>query len=191
MSKPVKNMMIRDYQDLVGDHSDALVVSVRGIPANDNNRMRMELLEKQIRVTVVRNNLARHAFKETPLAALDPVMEGPSALVYGAESVVDVARELVKWAKEVEQLELKGAVLDGMLFEGEEGVQRLSKFPTREEAISDVITLVLSPARNLAAQIKGPGGRIGGILKAIEEKLEQGETIAKNPALGIGHWALA
>jgi large subunit ribosomal protein L10 len=179
MSKPVKNMLIRDYQERLGDTSDALVVSIRGIGANDNNKLRQELASKDIRITVVRNNLHKHAFGDTPLGNLEPVMKGPSALAYGAESVVDVARELVKWAKEIEHLELKGAILDGELFEGEEGVERLSKFPTREEAIAQTVTLILSPAQKLVGAVKGPGSALASILKSIEEKLEKGETIAK------------
>lgn len=179
MSKLVKNLMIRDYKTLFDGVDDALIVSIRGIPANDNNRMRLGLLEKNIRVTVVRNSLARKAVAESGLSGLEPLFEGPSALAYGGESVIDVARELVKWAKEVQQLELKGAILDGELFEGAAGVERLSSFPTREEALGKAVTLILSPAKKLMGQVKGPGGRLMGVIKAIEEKLEKGETIAR------------
>ena len=179
MSKPVKNMLIRDYQERLGDTTDALVVSIRGIEANDNNNLRQALAEKDIKITVVRNSLLKHAFGDSTLSNAEPLMNGPSALAYGAESVVDVARELVKWAKEIENLELKGAVLDGELFEGEEGVERLSKFPTREEAIAQTVTLFLSPARNLVSSVKGPGSALVSIVKSIEEKLEKGEEIAK------------
>ncbi len=179
MSKPVKELMIRDYQERLGDTSDALVLSIRGIPANDNNNLRKELAKQDIHITVVRNNLFKHAFAESDLVSLAPVMEGPSALAYGAESVVDVARELVKWAEDIELLELKGAVLDGHLFEGEEGVKALSKMPTREEAIAQTVTLFLSPARNLVGAAKGPGSKVASIIKALEEKLEKGEAITK------------
>lgn len=179
MSKPVKNLMIRDYQDRLEGVSDALVISVRGVPGIENNRMRVALAQKNIRVTVVRNNLARHAFKDTPLAALERLFDGPTALAYGGESVVDVAREIAKFAKDLANLELKGAILDGELFEGKAGVERLSRFPTRDEALAQTVTLILSPAQKLVGQVKGPGGRVMGIIKTIEEKLEKGEAVAK------------
>lgn len=171
--------MMDDYRERLDGVDNALLVSIRGISANDNNRLRMDLAKKEIRITVVRNNLAKQALADSSLAGLDPLLDGPSALAYGAESVVDVARELVKWAKEVKSLELKGAVLDGQLFEGSAGVEALSKFPTRDEAIAKDVTLILSPGRNLMGAVKGPGGRLAGVIKAIEEKLEKGETIAK------------
>lgn len=179
MSKTVKNLMIRDYQSRLEGVEDALVVSIRGIPANDNNALRLDLLKQDIHISVIRNALAPHAFQDSGLAGLKPLLKGPSALAYGAESVVDVARALVDWAKKVEHLELKGAILDGQLFEGAKGVERLSKFPTREEALAQNVTLFLSPARNLMGSVTGPGSKLLSIVKQIEEKLEKGESIEK------------
>ena len=70
-------------------------------------------------------------------------------------------------------------VLDGNLFEGEAGVKRLSDFPTKEEAQAKVVQLVLAPGANVLGAAKGAGGRILGVIKTIQEKLESGETIAK------------
>jgi len=179
MSKPVKEWMIRDYTELLGGHEDVVLVSIRGIDANSNNALRQELASKDIHVTVVRNNLARKAFADSALSVLSPLLNGPSAVAYGAETVVDAARVLVDKAEQVAGLELKGAVLDGMLFEGEEGVKALSRYPTRDEAIAKVVTVVLSPGRNVAGAAVSPASNLAGILKAIEEKLENGEAIEK------------
>ena len=107
------------------------------------------------------------------------MLSGSNAMVYGAESVVEVAREIVDIVKEFPELELKGAVLDGILFEGESGCEALSKYPTRDEAIAQDVTLILGPGRKLMGAVKGPGGRLAGVIKASEEKLEKGEEIAK------------
>ncbi|MEO0482859.1 MAG: 50S ribosomal protein L10 [Planctomycetota bacterium] len=177
MSKPVKKMMIEEYRERLGEH-DALVVSIRGMDAFQTNTVRNDLRKKSIRMTMVRNDLFRTAFAESGLKALDPVMNGQNTVVYGAESVVEVAREIVELLKAFPDIELKGAVLDGELFEGTDGVERLSKFPTREEAIGQAVGLILGPGRKLVAQVQGPGRNVAGLVKAIETKLEAGETIA-------------
>lgn len=179
MSKTVKSMLMRDYQARISGAQDAMLVSIRGMKAIDTTKMRSTLRKSNIRVVIVRNALARKSFKGTPLEALAPLLTGPSALAFGGNSVVEVARQIVDMLKEFPLIELKGAVLDGNLFEGDKGVKELSKFPTRTEAIAQAVTLVLSPARNLAAQIKGPGARVAGLVKAIEDRLEKGESIAK------------
>lgn len=179
MSKTVKQFIMRDYKSRLGDTSDAMLISIRGVSAIDTTRMRNELRKKNIQVTVVRNNLARKSIEGTGLEPLAPLLKGASAIAYGGASVVEVARELVRIIETIPAIELKGAVLDGTLYEGKDGVTELSKFPTKDEAIAQVVTLIVSPARNLMAQVKGPGSRVAGIIKAIEEKLEKGETIAK------------
>jgi len=179
VSKQVKDMIVREYQTRFEGHDDALVISLRGINANDNNQIRKNLAKQNVQVTIVKNTLAKKAFEGTGLEPLTGVLDGSSALAYGGESVVEAARAIVDLIGAHPEIELKGAVLDGQLFEGDEGVKALSKFPTRDEAIAQTVTLILSPGRNLAGQITGPGGRIAGILKAIVEKLENGEVVGK------------
>lgn len=179
MSKPVKNMILRDYVAKFGEESDVAVISIRGINSNDTNKIRSDLRKKDIRVTVIRNSLVKRHFADGALDALAPVLNGPSTLAYGGASVVEVARELVALVKTFPGIELKGALLDGQLFEGEAGVEALSKFPTREEALSQTVALILSPARKLVSSVLGPGKRVASVIKSIEEKLEKGEAIAK------------
>jgi large subunit ribosomal protein L10 len=179
MSKPVKEMIMADYRRRFGDLEGALVVDIRGIDANANNTLRLGLAAKDIRVTVVTNTLARKALADSPLSALAPALEGPSALAFGGSSVVDVARELVEWAKKIAELDLKGAVLDGEFYPGAEGVRRLSNFPTREEAQAKVVQLVLSPAGNVLGAVTSPGARVLAIVKEIQQRLEEGQEIVK------------
>ena len=179
MSKAVKSMIMEQYREYLGEHEDAMVISIRGISSNDTNSIRRQLREKNIGVTMVRNSLFRSTFEGTKLEPLGSVLSGSNTVAYGSESVVEVAREIVSLVKQFPDIELKGAVLDGTLFEGEAGVIALSKYPTRDEAIAQDITLLLGPGRKLVAAVKGPGSGLAGIIKAIETKLEDGETIAK------------
>lgn len=181
MSKPVKNLITEDYKRRFDGLSGAVLVDVRGMEANDNNNFRAGLAEKSIKITVVKNSQAKRAFEGTDLEGLSAMLDGPSALVYAVSddsSVVSVARELLDWAKKLDKLEFRGAILDGIMF-GPDQIEALSKYPTKEEAQAKVVTMLLSPARNLVGAVKAPAGNIAGILKTIQEKLEKGEAIAK------------
>jgi large subunit ribosomal protein L10 len=169
MSKPIKNMIVSEYKKRFEDIEGAVLIEIRGMPTKTTTL---------VRVTVVKNTLAKRAFMGTPLEALAPGLKGPRAIVYGKTSVVTIARELVKTAKTNDKLALMGACIDGSWFDGVEGVTRLSKFPTREEAQSQLITLVLSPARKLVGTVIAPGSRLLGVVKEIQTRLEKGETIA-------------
>ena len=184
MSKAMKNIIMRDYKSRVsmgGEKlEDAVLISIRGVKAIDTTKIRNNLAKQNIKITVIRNSLAKKAFEGSQLSNLNDLLTGASALAYGGASVVEVARALVSSLDKYPKLELKGAVLDGTVFKGKAGVTELSKFPTREEAIGQIVTLAISPGKKLLGQLTGPGSNIAGIIKAIEGKLEKGEAIAKN-----------
>ncbi len=179
MSKAVKEMMMRDYKARMGDAKDAMVISIRGVKGTATTKIRNDLAKKQIKVTVVRNALARKTFAGTALEPLAQFLEGSSALAYGGSSVVEMAREIVAMVEKNPLLELRAATLDGQIFKGKAGITELSKLPTRDEAIGQVVALTVGPAKKLLAQIAGPGITVAGVVKAIETKLEKGEAIAK------------
>jgi len=179
MSKTVKAMIARDYATRTENIPEAMVISISGMKGIATTNLRTKLAKNKIKISVVRNSLVKRTLKGSPIEALETFLTGPSALAYGGSSVVEIAREIVKMLPDFPGLELKGAILDGNLFKGDAGVKELSKYPTRPEAIAQVVTLVVSPGRKLAAQVKGPGSNLAGIIKAIEIKLEAGESIAK------------
>jgi len=176
MSKPVKQLIVESYRRRFGDLDGAVVIDVRGVESGDTNHLRMQLGTSQVRVTVVKNTLAKTAVKGTAMQEIASVLDGPCALVYGGSSVVDVARQLIELAKQIKDLEFKGALMEGQLF-GPDQIDELSKYPTLEEAQAQAVQIILSPATNLAGQIVAPGRRIASLVKAIEEKLEKGEAI--------------
>lgn len=175
MSKFVKNLVGRDIANRLKDVENVAVISPRGIDAIKTNVIRRKLHAQGLRMMVVKNTLARRAIAEGKLKGFEKLLEGPSAVVYGKASISAVARLLLDEKKADEKLELRGIFFDGEVFPGQEGVEKVSKFPTREEAIGKVVTLLLSPGRNLGGIFKGQGGKIASILKTVEEKAKEKE----------------
>lgn len=176
MSKPVKKMIREELVRRFAGVTQLAVVSFTGVDANTNNEIRARLGEKDIHVTVVKNALARQAFRELGIEEASELLDGPCAVAHGADSVVSVVRELLDLQKEAPNLRVKAAFMDGDLFRDDAEVKALSKYPTREEAIGQVLQCVLSPGADLAACLIGPGGQIAAILKSIEEKQGDGEA---------------
>jgi large subunit ribosomal protein L10 len=62
---------------------------------------------------------------------------------------------------------------DGEIYAGDKGVETVSKLPTREEAIGQILAALLGPASSIVSAITGPGATLGSLLKAIEERAEK------------------
>ncbi len=179
MSKKVKNLIETDLKGRFKDLDGVAVINPRGIGATKTNVMRRKLREKGLRMTVVKNTLARRAADTTKIKGFDKLLDGPSAVIYGKSTgIATIARFLLDEKKADETLELRGMFFDGEIYVGDAGVKTVSKLPTREEAIGLLVGLILSPGANLGGALMGPAGTLGGIIKAIEEKAKAAEPAA-------------
>ncbi|HZL35705.1 MAG TPA: 50S ribosomal protein L10 [Tepidisphaeraceae bacterium] len=174
MSKQVKDLITKELTERFAEIEGVGVINPRGIDAIKNNQLRRRLRENGLRMTVVKNTLVRRAVEGKKLQGFDKLLDGPSALIYGkAASISAVARMLLDEKRTNATLELRGIFFDGEIFSGEAGVKKVSTMPTREEAIGNLVGLILGPGRKLAGALKGPGGKLAAILKTIEEKAGQ------------------
>jgi large subunit ribosomal protein L10 len=175
MSKKVKNLVTNEFKKRFGEADGVAVISPQGIDGNKNHGIRRRLHAQGLKMTVVKNTLAKRATAGTKLAGFEKLLDGPSAVVYGKASVAAIARLLLEEKKTDEKIELRGAFFDGEIYVGDKGIETVSKLPTREEAIGTIVAAILGPGRKLAGALKGPGGKLGAVLKAIEEKAPKTE----------------
>ena len=168
MSRFIKDHIITELEDQLCGLGEVLVVDVSKLTGTDANRLRVELGQKNIETLGVKNSLARLACKRVGLEALNPILEGPSTLVWGGEDVVALSKQITAWAKELTAFEIKGAAVEGKTLDAA-GVDRLSKSPGRPELLSMIAGLILSPGGNVAGALLGPGGVVAGQVKSCSE----------------------
>src|SRR4051812_2016537 len=174
MSKRVKNLITKEIGDKFKGIESVAVINPRGIGATKNNLIRRKLREKGLRMTVVKNTLAKRAVgDDSKLKGFDKLLDGPSAVIYGQASISAIARLLMDEKKADEKIELRGIFFDGEAYIGEKGVEQVSKLPTREEAIGQVVALILAPGQKLGGIFKGQAGKVAALIKAVEERAEK------------------
>jgi large subunit ribosomal protein L10 len=172
MSKYVKNLISEHLHHRFKDVDQALLVDVVGLDANANNRLRAELDRQNIRLMVVKNSLAARATAGTPLAAMFEGLTGSSAVVWGGEDVVHLAREVARLAKDdlYPTFQARGGVLEGQKLSAEK-VLEISRWPSREELLSVVAGQLLGVASEVVSQLVGPATQIASqIEKLIEDQ---------------------
>ncbi|MEX2121430.1 MAG: 50S ribosomal protein L10 [Pirellulales bacterium] len=171
MSKYVKELITQDLRRRLQGVDNALLVSVAGLDANKNNRLRTALRDSHARLLVVKNSLARRAVEGTPLAAAFEQMEGSLAVVWGSDDIVSLAKLITRLSedKQFAPFEARGGVMDGARLSADQ-VKQVSKWPSREEQLSLLVGQILSPAANLASQLTSTAGALASQIKQQAEE---------------------
>ena len=171
MSKYVKNLLTDQLKQKLDGVDDALVVNVVGMDALATTAVRRRFREKNISLMVVKNSMAQRATEGTPLAPAFEGLEGSAAVIWGAEDVVSLAKEVVAVAedKAFEGFHSVGGAMDGQKLSADD-VTAVSKWPSRGEMLSTLVGQILGPGATLAAQLNGPGGTVVGQIKSKAEE---------------------
>jgi large subunit ribosomal protein L10 len=161
MSKYVKNLVVEDIRQRLGHVQDALLVSVIGLDANANYRLRSELRSKKISVLVVKNSLAARAMAGTSLAGMFDGVSGTAAVCWGSEDIVSLAKEISRLLAggQFAAFQARGGVMDGEQMSPDQ-VIAVAKWPTRTEQLSILMGQILSPGAMLASQLTSVGGAL-------------------------------
>jgi large subunit ribosomal protein L10 len=182
MSKKIKQMEMDALTRTFTGVRDLVVLSVKGVDSQTDNKMRLDFRKKKIRMQVVKNSLARKVFTEMGIN-LANCWEGPTTVAWGANSVAELSRTIDEALKKSadkfkDKVKVKTAVADGEELTFAEALVR----PTREQAIADLLGAILGPAMTLLSQIGGPGGQLASQIQTISEKKEEAPNEKKEEA---------
>ena len=182
----INRLLVKKAQADYSALTNMVVLTNLALNSEQNLELRIGLRGQKARLRMVRNRLTMKAFNDLGLKEAQKLFLGPTCIV-DAEDPVTAAKVAVELTtKYAKSLKIAGGVLEGKLLNADE-VKSLSKSKTKPQLIGDVVMLANSPGAKIAAQLKGPGGRIAGAIKALVEKLEKAapavEAVAAAPVM--------
>ena len=144
-----KQPVIQEISANIKDAQSVVLVDYRGLTVEQDTNLRKQLREAGITYKVYKNTMMNFAFKGTDFEGLAPCLEGPSAIAISTSDATAPARLLCKFAKEVDKLEVKGGVVEGIAYDAK-GIAEIAKIPSREELLSKLLGSIQSPITNFA-----------------------------------------
>jgi len=174
MSKYVKELMMDQLRSDLDGNRSLLILDLKDLDATAEHLFRRNLRKKSIRLRVLKNSLARRVFNDLGMDGLGKFLEGPSAIAWGGEGVAELAKEISAQVKTLKKPAIKGGAVDGVIV-GPEQVEDITRLPSREVLIGQVIGLLLGPARSALSLVSSPASKLVGQLEALVER-QQGET---------------
>ena len=145
LKQPVVQSIV---EDITGAAS-VMIVNYRGITVEQDTELRKQLRDAGIIYKVCKNTMMKRAFEGTDYAQLDSVLEGPNAIAISKDDATAPARIICKFAKDTKVLEVKGAVVEGTLYD-EAACVELSQIPSRDVLLGRLLGSMQSPIANFA-----------------------------------------
>lgn len=169
MSKFVKGMMIDAIEQRLDGAKDFVVVDLSKLDGNENNDFRMKLQDSGITLLAVKNALARNALARNDVEAPKEIFNGPCTIAFGSTDIVELSKEITKWTKQLEALEIRGGSVDGQSIDAD-GVKEWSKAKGRDETIAEIVGAIVGQGGLVAGALLGPGGVVAGQIKTKSEE---------------------
>lgn len=92
-------------------------VKYQGLTVEEDTMLRKELREAGVEYKVYKNTLSTIAAKNLGYESCVNLLEGPVSVAFGYDDVTAPARVLNDFAKKNKNLELKGGIIDGELYD--------------------------------------------------------------------------
>lgn len=145
----LKQPIVKEIAELLDGAASAVVVDYRGLTVEQDTQLRKTLREAGVSYKVYKNTMIRLAAKGTEFEALDPALEGPTALAVSKTDATAPARVLAEFAKKADKLELKAGVVEGTYYD-QKGIQVIATIPSREVLLGKLLGSIQSPITNIA-----------------------------------------
>lgn len=174
MPTPVKKEAIDDLNRVFTSAKAAVLANYQGIKAQEMARLRRHLKERRLEYRVIKNTLAQKAAKDTPFEGLQSRFQGPVSLLVSFEDSIAPAKALEDFAKSGAEKspEVLCGLVDGKPITAEQ-VQALASLPSKEQLISQLLSVMQGPARNFVGVLSGVTRQFVGVLSAIQNKKEK------------------
>ena len=175
MVNSVKVEMVEELRSIFSRAKSAVVANYQGIDAEGITALRVHMRSRSVDFRVVKNTLARRAVKDTSLEVLGEDFKGPVSILVGFEDVIAPAKALADFAKSgaTKSPEIICGVVEGKKVSSEE-VRALARLPSREELISQMLSVFQGPTTNFAGVFSSLLRKLVGTLDAVREKKETG-----------------
>ena len=149
----LKQPIVQEISENIKDAQSVVVVDYRGLTVAEDTQLRKALREAGVTYKVYKNTMIRFAAKGTAFEALEPNLEGPTALAVSKEDATAPARILAEVAKKADKLEIKGGVVEDTYYDAK-GMQVIATIPSREVLLGKLLGSMQSPITNFARVIK-------------------------------------
>ena len=167
-----KKAIVAEVVEVAKQASSVIAANYSGLTVAQLTELRKKSREAGVYMRVIRNTLARRAFEGTKFACMDSALVGPLVLAFSKEEPGAAARIFKDYVKKFEKLEVTALSIEGQLLSAKD-LNRLASLPTRNEAIAQLMSVMLAPVTKLVRTLAEPHGKLVRTIAALRDQKQQ------------------
>jgi len=169
MVNVLNKQICSEYESLFDEAYECLFVGFQGLTVEEVNSLRTSLNKEDIRMQVLRSSLAEVVLKQKNRDGFQSMLEGPTAVVWGGNSIIQVSKSVHDFAKKAKKLQIKGGFLNGKPID-EKDAEKLTKIPDRPILLGSIVATFMDPLQSLANGMGPILSSIANLIDALERK---------------------
>lgn len=144
-----KKVVVEEVAEYAAKAHSAVAAEYRGLTVTELTQLRKTARETGVYLRVVKNTLAKRAVAGTEFECMQEGLVGPLLLAFSMEDPGAAARLISDFAKTHDKLVTKIVAVGGQAYDSSE-LKRLASMPTRDQAISMLMSVMKAPVGKLA-----------------------------------------
>jgi large subunit ribosomal protein L10 len=167
-----KKAVVAEVAEVAKGALSAVAAEYIGLTVEQLTKLRIKARQDGVYVRVVKNTLARRALDGTDFACMSDRLTGPLILAFSREDPGAAARVSKDFAKENDKFHVTMLSVGGVLLEPSE-IDKLAKLPTRDQAISMLMSVMLAPTEKLVRTLNEVPGKLVRTMGAVRDQKQQ------------------
>jgi large subunit ribosomal protein L10 len=144
-----KEALVAAIAEDIKNSLTVVFMDYRGITVEQDTELRSALRKAGVEYKVTKNSLTEKAIAQLGIEGVADYLKGPTAIAYCKEEYTAGPKILVDNAKKLENLTVKGGIMDGAAIDVAT-VEKLAKIPSKEVLIAQVLGSLQGTIRALA-----------------------------------------
>ncbi len=164
-----KKAIVAEVSEVAASACSAVAAEYRGLTVGQMTALRVKSREAGVYLRVIKNSLARRAIEGTDFECMQDGLTGPLVLAFSQEDPGAAARVISDFTKENDKLVVRLVSVGGQMLDAGE-IDRLAKMPTKDQAISMVMSCMLQPVEKLARTLNEIPTKVTRCVAAVRDE---------------------
>jgi large subunit ribosomal protein L10 len=163
-----KKAVVAEVAEVAKGAFSAVAAEYSGLTVEQLTNLRIKAREDNVYLRVVKNTLARRALEGTDFECMSNRLTGPLILAFSQADPGAAARVTKEFAKTNDKFNVTMLSVGGMLLEPSE-IDKLASLPTRDQALSMLMSVMQAPIVKLARTLNEVPGKLVRTVAAIRD----------------------